>query len=111
MFATDLLNVTEKPQFLYPAKMDSIKSTYKEGDKFTLSCEAKGVPSPVVTWYKDGQVFHGRPGAGESIAPGKYDYIIDFPGVDMPDEGNYTCLVSNIYGQLTYSYTFDVIGK
>ena len=91
--------------------MESIKSTYREGDKFTLTCEAKGLPSPVVTWYKDGQVFHGRPGAGKSIASGKYDYIIDFSGVDMVDEGNYTCVVSNKYGQLTYSYNLGVIGK
>jgi len=91
--------------------MKSIKSTYKEGDKFTLTCEAKGVPAPVVTWYKDGKVFTGRHRTSEVVAAGQYDYIITFVGVDMEDEGNYTCIVSNMYGRLTYSYNFRVIGK
>ena len=89
--------------------MEMVKSVYKEGDKFSLTCVAKGVPAPVVTWYKDGKVFNGR--AGEPIATGQYDYVINFGGVDMDDEGNYTCIVSNMYGRLTYSYNFDVIGK
>ena len=91
--------------------MKSIKSTYKEGDKFTLTCEAKGVPPPVVTWFKNGKIFSGRHKAGVVIASGKYDYIINFPGVDIKDEGNYTCIVSNMNGRLTYSYNFNVIGK
>jgi len=91
--------------------MESIKSTYNEGDKVNLTCEAKGDPTPKVTWYKDGQVFLGRSKASESIASGKYDYIIDLPGVDLDDGGNYTCVVWNIHGQLTYSYNFGVIGK
>ena len=89
--------------------MESIKSTYEEGDKFELTCEAGGVPAPVVTWYKDGKVFHGR--AGELTEAAKYDYKISFSGVDMADEGNYTCIVSNMYGRLTHSYNFEVLGK
>ena len=91
--------------------MKSIKSTYKEGDKFALTCEAKGVPAPIVTWYKDGKEFTGRHRTSEVVAAGQYDYIINFVGVDMEDEGNYTCIVSNMYGRLTYSYNFGVIGK
>lgn len=91
--------------------MEMIKSVYKEGDKFSLTCEARGVPAPVVTWYKDGKVFNGRRKTGEVIATGQYDYVINFFGVDMVDEGNYTCIVSNMYGRLTYSYNFDVTGK
>ena len=91
--------------------MKSIKSTYEGGEKFKLTCEAKGVPAPVVTWYKDGKVYNGRPRAGEFIATGQYDYIINFVEVDIGDEGNYTCIVSNMYGRLTYSYNFDVFGK
>ena len=91
--------------------MESKKSTYTEGDQFTLTCEAKGVPAPVVTWFKNDQVFSGRHRASEFIATGKYDYRINFFGVDMADAGNYTCVVSNMYGRLTYSYNFNVTGK
>ena len=82
-----------------------------EGDKFTLTCEAKGVPAPAVTWFKNDQVFSGRHRAGEFLEAGKYDYRINFFGVDMADAGNYTCVVSNMYGGLTYSYDFNVTGK
>ena len=101
---------TEKPQFTYPNKMKMIKSVYKEGEKFELTCDARGVPAPVVTWYKDGNVFTGSR-TGEDIEAGKYDYKINFVGVDIKDQGNYTCIVSNQYGQLTYSYKFKVDGK
>ena len=84
-----------------------IKSSYKEGEKFELICDAKGLPTPVVTWYKDGKVFTGN----GYIKPGEYHYKIEFSGVDLKDPGNYTCVVSNLYGQLTYSYKFEVIGK
>ena len=82
-----------------------------EGDKFTLTCEAKGVPAPVVTWFKNDQIFSGRHRAGEFIATGKYDYRINFFEVDMADTGNYTCVVWNMYGRLTYSFNFNVTGK
>ena len=106
-----LVNFIEKPQFLYPTRMESIKSTYKEGDKFTLTCEAKGIPAPVVTWYKNDQIIPGRHRAGEVIEAGGYDYRINFFGVDNADAGNYTCIVSNMYGRLSYSYNFNVTGK
>ena len=84
-----------------------LKSSYKEGEKFNLTCDAKGVPTPGVTWYKDGKVFSG----GGYITPGEYHYKIVFSGVDIEDQGNYTCVVFNLYGRLTYSYKFDVIGR
>ena len=106
-----LVNFIAKPQFLYPTRMESIKSTYTEGDQFKLTCEAKGVPAPVVTWFKNDKILHGRNREAVFIEAGKYDYIINFDGVDMTDGGNYTCMVSNMYGRLTYSYNFNVTGK
>ena len=91
--------------------MESIKPIYTEGEQVTLTCEAKGVPAPVVTWFKNDKIFYGRHRAGEFIEAGKYDYRIYFFKVDMGDAGNYTCIVSNLYGRLTYSYNFDVTGK
>ena len=102
---------SEKPQFLYPKNMESIKAIYKEGEKIKLTCEAQGVPSPVVTWYKDGKVYTGKSGSGHHIAPGEYDYKISFTGLDIHDKGMYICNVSNAYGWLSHNYTFSVEGR
>ena len=93
--------------------MESVKENYKEGDEFELTCEAKGVPSPVVTWYKDGEAFSGRSLFGHmiSVPPGPYDYKIVFSEVDISDRGTYTCNVSNAYGWLNYTYTIFVQGR
>ena len=90
--------------------MELAKENYKEGDKFELTCEAKGVPTPVVTWYKNGDVYKGRSRSGHVITPGSYDYKILFKGVDIIDRGAYTCNVSNAYGWLNYTYTLYVKG-
>ena len=92
--------------------MKSVKPSYKEGDKFELTCEATGVPAPVVTWYKDGTMYT-RNGhrSGQLIRPGEYYYKITFTGVDISDEGKYMCNVSNAYGWLSYTYTIDVTRK
>ena len=90
--------------------MEIVKGNYKEGEKIQLTCEARGVPSPVVTWYKDGKVYTGKDRSGHHVTPGEYDYKIDFTGLDIGDRGTYTCNVSNAYGWLKYSYTFSVEG-
>ena len=91
--------------------MESVKEHYREGNAFELTCEAKGVPSPVVTWYKDGEVFRGRHRSGHVITPGSYDYKIIFTGVDISDRGTYMCNVSNAYGWLNHTYTLFVEGR
>ena len=92
--------------------MKSVKPSYKEGDKFELTCEATGVPAPVVTWYKDGTIYTGNGHrSGQLIIPGEYYYKIHFTGVDISDKGKYMCNVSNAYGWLSYTYIIDVTGK
>ena len=114
LFVHYLVNFTEKPQFLYPTRMESIKSTYKEGDQ-SVYTDLRGQRFPssgshVVQEWQD-KIFYGRHRAGELIEAGKYDYLINFFGVDIADAGTYTCIVLNVYGRLTYSYNFDVTGK
>ena len=101
-----------KPHFLYPDKMAkaTAKLEYTEGDKFQLLCDAKGTPTPTVTWYRGKEIYRGSR-SDETITPGRYHYTIYFNGVDVKDAGNYTCVVKNSYGTLTHSYVFEVKGK
>ncbi|XP_066015534.1 uncharacterized protein [Pocillopora verrucosa] len=105
-------NGAVKPHFLYPDKMAkaTAKLEYTEGDKFQLHCDAKGTPTPTVTWYRGKEIYRGSR-SDETITPGRYHYIIYFNGVDVKDAGNYTCVVKNSYGTLTHSYVFDVKEK
>ena len=99
----------EKPSWLNYKEMQSFKSReFKEGDKVRLTCEAEGKPTPVITWYKDGVVYTGRPDSGLVINPGKYDYTIQFAGLLLNDKGNFTCNVSNVHGWIAYSFIITV---
>ena len=89
--------------------MRSVKSEYKIGDKLSLTCEARGKPSPVVTWYKNGKIYYG--GSNTRISAGRYDYKVIFSAVDLGDRGSYMCNVSNAFGFLTYLYKFTIDGK
>ena len=91
--------------------MASVQPKHTEGDKFEITCEAKGKPNPVVTWYKDGKVFTGSQRSTSPITPGEYDYKISFTGIDVRDAGIYMCNVSNAYGWLKYTYSISVEGK
>ena len=92
--------------------MQSFKSRkFKEGDKIRLTCDAEGKPTPVITWYKDGVVYKGRPDSGQVINPGKYDYTIHFAGLHLDDKGNFTCNVSNVHGWIAYSFIITVKGE
>lgn len=105
-------NEGEKPVWLNYKKMQSYKyRKLSEGEKVQLTCEAHGDPIPVITWYKDGEVYLGRPNSGQVINPGKYDYKISFMGLNLDDKGNFTCNVSNVHGWIAYSFFIDVKPK
>ncbi|XP_015758535.1 PREDICTED: fibroblast growth factor receptor 4-like [Acropora digitifera] len=104
-------NEGEKPSWVNYKKMQSTHRKFSEGEKVQLTCEANGDPIPVITWYKDGKVYRGRPNSGQVINPGKYDYKISFMGLNLDDKGNFTCNVSNVHGWIAYSFVIDVKPK
>ena len=86
--------------------MRKTKKELRTGDKsVSLTCEAVGKPTPIVTWYKDGKIYE-RSGQ----RPGPYDYQLAFNGLEIADSGSYMCNVSNSFGFLTYTYNLTVEG-
>ena len=75
------------------------KATVVEGNVLYLVCEAKGYPSPSVTWKKNEKVLQ------TSIT--RTDFIID--DTSEKDAGKYECEASNSLG--TVSYTVEVTIK
>ena len=99
------------PWFLKPDVMKAIPVHHDEGEKIQLTCEAEGVPRPVVTWYKDGREYHGSKETQHVITSGLYHYKIQIIGADHNHEGVYMCNVSNAFGWKTYNYTINIDGK
>ncbi|XP_043941249.1 hemicentin-1 [Protopterus annectens] len=70
----------------------------------TLECEARGVPLPAITWYKDGSPIISNPQA-LYIDRGQF---LRIPHVRVSDAGRYTCRVTSIAGTAEKPYELDV---
>ena len=72
----------------------------------TIQCHANGVPTPTVTWRKDGQ---------EITDAGRYtvqdDGSLLIGDTDEEDTGLYTCTADSVAGQDSASSTMQIIGK
>ena len=71
----------------------------------SLPCEVDSYPPPTITWLKDGKV----------IPFSNSHYIIlptsmDIPRAVVRDSGIYTCIASNIVGNVSRSYSINVQG-
>ena len=77
------------------------KVTIFEGNVLHLVCEAKGYPSPSVTWKKNGKVLQTN--------INKTDFIID--DTSEKDAGKYECEASNSVGTVTYTVEVAIKGK
>ena len=72
----------------------------------TIQCPASGVPTPTVTWTKDGQ---------EISSGGRYtvqdDGSLLISEADEDDNARYTCTADSVAGKDSASSTVNVIGK
>ncbi|XP_023559876.1 hemicentin-1 [Octodon degus] len=69
-----------------------------------LECEARGLPVPAVTWYKDGQLVRSSSQA-LYIDKGQFLHI---PQAQVSDSATYTCHVTNVAGTAEKSFHVDV---
>ncbi|XP_061153333.1 hemicentin-1 isoform X4 [Syngnathus typhle] len=70
----------------------------------TLECEARGVPLPVVTWYRRGEaVLSSR--RSQYVEQGRY---LKIPRAQASDGGRYTCKVTNVAGTAEKNFELDV---
>ena len=72
----------------------------------TIRCPVSGVPTPAVTWERDGvQVIKG---VKLSI---KDDNTLTIRGANLEDSAKYTCTVQNAFGKVEASSIAKMIGK
>ncbi|MGH0173029.1 UNVERIFIED_CONTAM: hypothetical protein FKN15_020671 [Acipenser sinensis] len=70
----------------------------------TLECEARGVPLPAITWFKDGRPLTSSPQA-LYVDRGQF---LQIPQVQVSDAGRYTCRVTSVAGNAEKPYKLDV---
>ncbi|NXE93182.1 HMCN1 protein, partial [Menura novaehollandiae] len=70
----------------------------------SLECEARGVPVPSITWYKDGQRVISSPQA-VYVDRGQ---LLQIPRAQRSDSAEYTCRVSSAAGAAEKLYHVDV---
>ncbi|XP_021098568.1 hemicentin-1 [Heterocephalus glaber] len=69
-----------------------------------LECEARGLPVPAITWYKDGQLVLSSSQA-PYIDKGQFLHI---PRAQVSDSATYMCHVTNVAGTIEKSFHVDV---
>ncbi|XP_041648005.1 hemicentin-1 [Cheilinus undulatus] len=70
----------------------------------SLECEARGVPSPTITWYRNGEAILSNRQA-QYVERGRY---LKIPRVQASDTGLYTCKVTSVAGSAEKSFELDV---
>ena len=109
-----------KPKVNIPGKPKTIKAqdrspiTLTIGDdvtaltntSITIQCPTSGVPTPTVTWTKDGQDI---PNGGKYTVQGDNSLLIS--KADVEDDARYTCTAVSVAGQDSASSEVRIVGK
>ncbi|XP_074526683.1 hemicentin-1 [Halichoeres trimaculatus] len=79
--------------------------TVVQGSLVTLTCEARGVPPPTLTWMKDGQPLSLH----RNLLLDGQETRLQLPDVASSDAGLYSCVASNQAGSSTKSFNLTVL--
>ncbi|XP_013862624.1 hemicentin-1 isoform X1 [Austrofundulus limnaeus] len=95
-------------QVQVPPGVDNVEPvepvTVVQGSLVTLTCEARGVPPPTLTWMKDGQPLSLH----RNLLLDGEETRLQLPDVAPSDEGLYSCVASNQAGSSTKSFNLTV---
>lgn len=81
--------------------------TIVQGSLVTLSCEARGVPPPTLTWLKEGQPLSLH----RNLLLDGQETRLQLPDVAPSDAGLYSCVASNQAGSSTKTFNLTVLGN
>ncbi|TWW61140.1 Hemicentin-1 [Takifugu flavidus] len=79
--------------------------TIVQGSLVTLSCEARGVPPPTLTWLKDSQPLSLH----RNLLLDGQETRLQLPDVAPSDAGLYSCVASNQAGSSTKTFNLTVL--
>ena len=116
MFLTEpskpVIDIPEKPKTIEAQDLSPITLTIGDNvtaltnTSITIQCPTSGVPSPTVTWTKDGQEI---PSGGRYTVQDDGSLLIR--EANEEDNARYTCTADSVAGKDSASSTVGVLGK
>ncbi|XP_032240709.1 fibroblast growth factor receptor-like 1 [Nematostella vectensis] len=96
------------PYFAQQQKMKGTFIAWPAWHTIKLKCKAEGTPPLTFTWLKN-----GKPITHRRLQPGlkTNQWYLRLRDLVPADTGDYTCVVSNPYGQINHTYTLQVVMK
>lgn len=93
-----------------PKKTMTVSEFHTPGKTVTLGCPAEGNPTPKIEWLQNGLPFD------ETKRPLKtrreeHKYTLILEDISVYDVANYTCIVSNEFGSINWTYFLKVIPR
>ena len=79
-------------------------TTIIENNRITIPCPVSGTPTPIVTWFKDGEVITGNEIGFRIMADGS----LQLDRAQAEDSGSYVCFAANVAGNMTHNVDLDV---
>ena len=95
------MNISSKYVLLGVAKIEKAPKSQivHVGDSVEFKCETSGKPNILTTWLKDGNKLQ------------KEGCTLKIPNAKLEDQGKYTCIVRNEYGEHRCIVSLTVKGK
>uniref|UniRef100_A0A8C5MBG4 Fibroblast growth factor receptor n=1 Tax=Leptobrachium leishanense TaxID=445787 RepID=A0A8C5MBG4_9ANUR len=104
------VNFLQAPYWTQPQRMDKKLHAVPAGNTVKFRCPAAGSPSPTIRWLKNGREFRGEHRIG-GIQLRHQHWSLVMESVVPSDRGNYTCVVENKMGSVSYTYLLDVLER
>ncbi|KAK6480953.1 hemicentin-1-like [Huso huso] len=79
--------------------------TVVSGSSVTFTCEARGVPPPSLSWFKDSQSLSLH----RNLLSDGHETRLHLPAVSLPDSGLYACIAANQAGRSTKHFNLTVL--
>ena len=103
-------NTGQPPKFIDLEHMTS-RQKFAFGTTERLTCASSGEPRPQVTWYKDGAKMQTTDADYSSWTAVEEQHQLVLDDIQLSDSGQYQCLVSNSFGNISFTYHVTVDGK
>ncbi|KAK1155520.1 hemicentin-1-like [Acipenser oxyrinchus oxyrinchus] len=79
--------------------------TVVSGSSVTFTCEARGVPPPSLSWFKDSQSLSLH----RNLLSDGHETRLHLPAVSLSDSGLYACIAANQAGRSTKHFNLTVL--
>lgn len=79
--------------------------------ELNLYCSASGVPTPVLSWTRNGQILSTSLSRNKSLNNGTVELHLELQNVTQHDKGLYNCVAINALGMDMRSVLIEVLGR